>query len=60
PTPIIEWSKTEGKLPQRTTIENYGKLLIITNVTGDDNGKYMCKAKNSAGESTHLFDIAIE
>ncbi|MCI4387537.1 hypothetical protein PGIGA_G00075220 [Pangasianodon gigas] len=60
PTPIIEWTKIGGKLPKRTNIKNHGKWLIITKVTEEDSGKYMCKAKNSAGEAVHFFDITVE
>lgn len=60
PTPVIEWGKIDGKLPTRTNIKNYGKWLIITKVTEEDSGKYMCKAKNSAGEAVHFFDITVE
>ncbi|XP_060793958.1 cell adhesion molecule L1-like a isoform X2 [Neoarius graeffei] len=60
PTPIIEWTKIGVKLPKRTNIKNHRKWLIITKVTEEDSGKYMCKAKNSAGEAVHFFDIIIE
>lgn len=47
-------------LPERTQINSYGKLLTISDVDEQDDGKYMCKASNSAGEAVHYFDVIVE
>uniref|UniRef100_A0AAR2LN09 Neural cell adhesion molecule L1-like protein n=1 Tax=Pygocentrus nattereri TaxID=42514 RepID=A0AAR2LN09_PYGNA len=60
PTPKIEWTKLGEKLPKRSNIKNYGKLLTISKVTEEDSGKYMCKAKNSVGETVHYFHVEVE
>lgn len=60
PTPAIEWIKMWDNLPTRTQIKNYGKLLTIPNVTDQDEGKYMCKAKNDLGEAVHHFQVVVE
>ncbi|XP_051518827.1 cell adhesion molecule L1-like a isoform X1 [Myxocyprinus asiaticus] len=60
PTPIIEWKKMTDSLPKRANIVKYGKLLIIPDVTEQDEGKYMCMAKNSLGEDVHHFHVVIE
>ncbi|KAK1801650.1 hypothetical protein P4O66_022294, partial [Electrophorus voltai] len=60
PTPTIEWTKVGEKLPKRTNIKNYGKLLTISKVKEEDSGKYACKAKNSFGEAVHHFHVAVE
>ncbi|KAM4610533.1 cell adhesion molecule L1-like a isoform 2-T4 [Polymixia lowei] len=60
PTPKMEWLKMGEKLPERTNIKNYGKLLTIPAVEEKDAGKYMCKAKNSVGEAVHYIDVIVE
>ncbi|KAM3872399.1 neural cell adhesion molecule L1-like protein [Diretmus argenteus] len=60
PTPKVEWIKMVEKLPERTKIKNYGKLLTVSNIEEKDAGKYMCKAKNSVGEDAHYFDVIVE
>ncbi|XP_076839734.1 cell adhesion molecule L1-like a [Brachyhypopomus gauderio] len=60
PTPTIEWTKVGEKLPKRTNIKSYGKLLTLSKVKEEDSGKYTCKAKNSFGEAVHHFDVAVE
>ncbi|KAL1249724.1 hypothetical protein QQF64_020729 [Cirrhinus molitorella] len=60
PTPAVEWIKMWDNLPKRTQIKNYGKLLTIPNVTDQDEGKYMCKAKNDLGEAVHHFQVVVE
>ncbi|KAI4881927.1 hypothetical protein NFI96_021097 [Prochilodus magdalenae] len=60
PTPVIEWVKLGEKLPKRSNIKNYGKLLTVSQVKEEDSGKYMCKAKNSAGETVHHFHVKVE
>lgn len=60
PTPKIKWMKMGEKLPQRTTFNKFGKLLTISAVEEGDGGKYMCTAKNSAGEAVHYFDVIVE
>ncbi|TRY69801.1 hypothetical protein DNTS_000588, partial [Danionella cerebrum] len=58
PTPKVEWLKIGfHKLPERAMVESHGKLLTIENVNEDDEGKYMCKAKNPHGETHHYFHV---
>ncbi|XP_030623671.1 cell adhesion molecule L1-like a [Chanos chanos] len=61
PTPKIEWTKIgEKQLPKGASIENFGKLLTISKVTEEADGRYMCKAKNSVGETVHYFQVTVE
>lgn len=60
PTPKVKWMKMGEKLPQRATFDNFGKLLSLSAVEERDGGKYMCTAKNSAGEAVHYFDVIVE
>ncbi|KAK0154866.1 Neural cell adhesion molecule L1-like protein [Merluccius polli] len=60
PTPMVEWMKMGEKLPLRTKIMNFGKLLTVAHVSETEEGKYMCKAKNPAGETVHYFDVIVE
>ncbi|XP_030634254.1 neural cell adhesion molecule L1-like protein [Chanos chanos] len=60
PTPKIEWTKVGYALPDRAAVENHGKLLIIEDVNEEDEGKYMCKAKNALGDAVHYFVVTVE
>uniref|UniRef100_A0A8D3B3J8 Neural cell adhesion molecule L1-like protein n=1 Tax=Scophthalmus maximus TaxID=52904 RepID=A0A8D3B3J8_SCOMX len=60
PTPTVNWMKLGEKLPPRTTFNNFGKRLTIPAVDESDQGKYMCTARNSAGEAVHYFDVIVE
>ncbi|XP_077398564.1 neural cell adhesion molecule L1-like protein isoform X4 [Vanacampus margaritifer] len=60
PTPKIEWMKMGDKLTTRAKFDNFGKLLTIAAIEESDEGKYMCLAKNSAGQAVHYFDVIVE
>ncbi|KAL2104146.1 hypothetical protein ACEWY4_001014 [Coilia grayii] len=60
PTPAYTWTKVGEKLPNRTNIKNFGKLLTLGKVTWDDAGMYKCTAKNRVGEKSHLFRVSVE
>ncbi|XP_051568295.1 neural cell adhesion molecule L1-like protein isoform X3 [Myxocyprinus asiaticus] len=60
PTPKVEWLKMGQKLPERIIVESHGKLLTIEMVNEEDEGKYMCKAKNPYGEVVHYFHVTVE
>ncbi|XP_076133230.1 cell adhesion molecule L1-like a isoform X1 [Alosa pseudoharengus] len=60
PTPLYEWTKLGEKLPERTNIKNFGKLLTLAKVKEEDDGVYKCTAKNSLGEKSHLFRVSVE
>lgn len=60
PTPQVTWMKMGDKLPPRTKLKNFGKLLSISAVGETDAGKYMCTAQNSAGQTVHYFDVIVE
>ena len=60
PTPQVEWVKIGHQLPVKAKVENHGKLLIVPRVEQEDSGKYMCKARNSHGETFHYFTLSVE
>ncbi|XP_035244740.1 neural cell adhesion molecule L1-like protein isoform X4 [Anguilla anguilla] len=60
PTPRIEWIKIGQGMSDKASIENHGKVLTILEVDADDEGKYMCKAMNSHGETVHYFHVRVE
>ncbi|KAJ8409229.1 hypothetical protein AAFF_G00234270 [Aldrovandia affinis] len=60
PTPKIEWGKMGHNLPTKVKIENHGKLLTISDVEAEHEGKYMCKASNSHGKAFHYFHVTVE
>uniref|UniRef100_A0A8C6UB71 Neural cell adhesion molecule L1 n=1 Tax=Neogobius melanostomus TaxID=47308 RepID=A0A8C6UB71_9GOBI len=60
PTPQVEWFKIGDELPEKVTVENHGKLLVVSRAEQEDSGKYMCKAKNELGEAVHYFTVIVE
>ncbi|MBN3323700.1 NCHL1 protein, partial [Atractosteus spatula] len=60
PTPSYEWVRVGADMPEQARKENHGKLLRIPNVQEEDDGKYMCKAKNLLGEVHHYFHVTVE
>ncbi|CAJ1085442.1 neural cell adhesion molecule L1-like protein isoform X1 [Xyrichtys novacula] len=60
PTPEVTWMKLGEEMPLRVKYNNFGKQLTIFAVEEQDGGKYMCSAKNSAGETVHYFDVIVE
>ncbi|XP_073810560.1 neural cell adhesion molecule L1-like protein isoform X8 [Danio rerio] len=61
PTPKVEWVKIGfNKLPERVVVESHGKLLTVEMVNEEDEGKYMCRAKNPHGEVVHHFHVTVE
>ncbi|XP_059415887.1 neural cell adhesion molecule L1-like protein isoform X2 [Carassius carassius] len=61
PTPKVEWVKIGShKLPERAVVESHGKLLTIEMVNEEDEGTYMCEAKNPHGEVVHYFHVSVE
>ncbi|XP_052456038.1 neural cell adhesion molecule L1-like protein isoform X4 [Carassius gibelio] len=61
PTPKVEWVKKGfHKLPERAVVESHGKLLTIEMVNEEDEGTYMCEAKNPHGEVVHYFHVSVE
>uniref|UniRef100_A0A672NUE6 Neural cell adhesion molecule L1-like protein n=1 Tax=Sinocyclocheilus grahami TaxID=75366 RepID=A0A672NUE6_SINGR len=61
PTPKVEWAKIGyHELPERAEVESHGKLLTVEMVNEEDEGKYMCRAKNPHGEVVHYFHVTVE
>ena len=47
PYPSIEWRKVGGELPDNHSI--IGGLLVISEITKEDEGMYLCLAQNKKG-----------
>ncbi|XP_023688497.1 neuronal cell adhesion molecule isoform X14 [Paramormyrops kingsleyae] len=61
PTPEISWRKDSGDLPMnRTTLHNFQKTLMISDVTEADAGDYRCMASNSQGAVYHIITVTVK
>ncbi|XP_069062472.1 neural cell adhesion molecule L1-like protein isoform X4 [Pleurodeles waltl] len=61
PTPKMHWLKVGGDLPwDRATIDSYGKILTIEDVSEEDQGTYHCTASNYLATAQHEFHVNVE
>ena len=56
PDPVISWSKERSDIPVRHS----AGVLSLTGVVSDDDGRYICTAKNAAGTSTTSIELTVE
>lgn len=57
PVPKIQWLNTNGsliKLNSKYKIKQYGRELLIRNVTFDDDGEYTCVANSTLAMHPYL------
>lgn len=47
PVPNYNWTRKDIGLPRRSYLINYDRVLIIPNATLNDNGEYICSARNA-------------
>ncbi|XP_069823244.1 neural cell adhesion molecule L1-like protein isoform X2 [Dendropsophus ebraccatus] len=61
PTPTNEWRKEgEESIKHRAIVEGHGTLLKIKDVTKEDEGVYICEAKNQMGSARQRFHVFVE
>ncbi|KAM9324473.1 neural cell adhesion molecule L1-like protein [Gastrophryne carolinensis] len=61
PTPVIQWQKEgEESLRHHISVESFGKILKIVDVSKEDRGIYRCEAQNDMGSSHRSFHVHVE
>ena len=62
PTPLVDWVRIGGDMPDRAHIESYGQELVIDDIEYEDGGTYECQGINTETQVPVLrsFSIAIE
>ena len=55
PEPRVTWSKSGKPLPKEKNT-----TLLLTNVTGENEGSYTCRAENAAGFFTDSKYVTVE
>lgn len=61
PTPTNEWRKEgEESVKHRVIVEGHGTLLKIKDITKEDQGVYICEAKNEMGSDQQRFRVLVE
>ncbi len=57
----MRWSKDGGDLPVgRYIIEDYGRVLRITDIKWEDEASYRCTGGNTAGLRTFTIDVDVQ
>ncbi|XP_023243546.1 contactin-like isoform X1 [Centruroides sculpturatus] len=62
PTPFYKWTR-EGRrneLPKNSNLKSYNRVLIISNVKEEDQGKYVCKAYNEEESIETSIKLSLE
>ena len=60
PTPSITWSRVDGRPLHRNAETMDGGVLRINQVTGDEQGQYVCKAENEVGSVETVASLIIQ
>lgn len=62
PKPNITWYKDYEpiQINSQISIHQSGKFLQISPTTAEDSGKYVCEAKNEAGQSMKKFRVNVQ
>ncbi len=61
PSPEVRWRKDVGDLPVgRYLIEDYGRVLRITDIKWEDEAAYTCTGGNKAGSRTFTIDVDVQ
>ena len=58
PDPEVIWSKEDGVLPKKRVVRQ-NKFLTISQVTPDDEGIYVCDARNLVGSISVSISLAV-
>ena len=60
PDPSVVWHREDGQIQKmgKTNINN-GHSLTISNVTPEDEGVYICEARNSVGTISSSVSLAV-
>ena len=58
PKPVISWRKEGGDIPRRHSIAH--GVLKMTSLVGEDDGRYICTASNTAGASAINVGLTVE
>ncbi|XP_065097401.1 contactin-2 [Paramisgurnus dabryanus] len=59
PIPKIRWRKVDGFLPAKVASVD-GPILVIPELTFDDEGMYECEVYNSEGRETHQGRVSVQ
>lgn len=46
PVPSYNWTRRAGGLPRNAYQTNFNRVLVLPNATLNDNGEYVCTARN--------------
>ncbi len=58
--PSYNWTRKEGNIPRNSYTESYNRVLIIKNATVNDNGEYICTAKNDRKSLQKSVNVNIQ
>lgn len=60
PVPSYNWTRKNANLPKQSYTLNYDRVLIIPNATVNDNGEYVCTAKNDKKAIPKAVNVNIQ
>lgn len=60
PVPAYNWTRKNADLPKNAYQLNYNRVLIIPNATVNDNGEYICTAKNDKKAIPKTVNVNIQ